>query len=877
MKESTPQTIYLKDYVEPDYLIESVELRFELDKHRTRIHSVLQIVPNPARQTLTTPLNLHGEELELQSIQINNRELDKAEYQVTESNLCITTPPSESFSLIIDTSISPASNTQLQGLYQSNTMLCTQCEAQGFRRITYFLDQPDIMARFTTTLIADPTDYPILLSNGNPIKQGAMDDGRHWVTWQDPFPKPAYLFAIVAGQLEYLEDTFTTTSGRSVKLQIFVEAHDIDKCDHAMRSLKASMSWDEQQFGREYDLDLYMIVAVSHFNMGAMENKGLNIFNTQYVLARPDTATDSDYEHIEGVIGHEYFHNWTGNRITCRDWFQLSLKEGLTVFRDQQFTADQTSAAVKRINDVNALKTRQFAEDAGPLAHPVRPASYIEINNFYTSTVYEKGAEVVRMIHTITGPSGFRAGMDEYFKRHDGQAVTTDDFVKCMEDANQIDLTQFKRWYEQAGTPELTITTSYDEHQQKLTLQTSQHCPPTPGQPHKSPFHIPLRLALFDQNGQPIALNQNDTEQSGPEEVLLNVDSTENRFDFYHVKHQPVVSALRGFSAPVKLKFEQTAQELAFLARHDNNPFNRWSAIQNLSSQIILSLSAQPNETVDPLLFSVYESIVTQALDDLSYLAVLLMLPTEQYLANQVQTIDPEGIHRARQSVKQQLATHLSEHLLSIYRDADRQEQNEISNQAAARRKLKNVCLNYLAALNTRDSIQYCLNQFKHASNMTDEIAALSAIVHNNHPDKERCLDQFYQKWNNEALVIDKWFSIQATSPLDNTLDAVKTLTRHSDFDLGMPNRVRSLINAFSVNNPLHFHNLDGSGYSFLTAQVNTLDQINPQIAARLVTPLTQWQRHSPERQKLMKLALETLLANASISRDLFEIVSKSL
>jgi aminopeptidase N len=877
MKEASPQTIYLKDYSLPDFLIHTVDLNLELGLDTTLVCSNMRVQRNPASLNSHAALVLHGEDLELRTVSLNKQSLSETDYQVNKQNLVIHTVPNDAFTLEIVVAINPAKNTQLQGLYQSKDMLCTQCEAQGFRRITYFLDQPDVMSRFTTTLVANKADYPILLSNGNPIKRGELDNGRHWVTWEDPFPKPSYLFAIVAGKLACLEDTFTTISGRSIKLEVYVEADDIDKCEHAIHSLQASMAWDEKNYGREYDLDLYMIVAVSHFNMGAMENKGLNIFNTQYVLARPDTATDSDYEHIEGVIGHEYFHNWTGNRITCRDWFQLSLKEGLTVFRDQQFTADQTSAAVKRINDVNTLRTRQFQEDAGPLAHPVRPDSYIEINNFYTSTVYEKGAEVVRMIHTLLGAEGFRAGMDLYFQRHDGQAVTTDDFVKCMEDASHNDLTQFRRWYAQAGTPELKLDTAYDAQQQLFTINITQHCAPTPNQPDKQALHIPVRLALLGKDGEAINLHMDSSNTDSPTEVLLQLTEENQTFSFHNVDNKPVVSALRGFSAPVRLDQQQSLDELVFLAQHDTDTFNRWSAIQNLSSQIIIDLVDDLTRPVAPQLLATFEKIIALDWDDQAYLALLLTLPSEQYLASQMQVVNPEGIHHARKTVRKKLAALLQPEFLKHYQQAALQETNEISNQAAARRQVKNVCLSYLASLQTGDNYALCAQQFEQAGNMTDELAALVAIAHNPHPNRDDYLNQFYQKWQAEALVIDKWFSLQATSPLTNTLETVEALTQHTDFDLNTPNRVRSLVSAFSVNNPLHFHNQKGTGYDFLLRQVQQLDRLNPQIAARIVTPLTQWKHHTFERQHAMKQALQTLVSDTDISRDLYEIVNKSL
>ncbi|MEN8260007.1 MAG: aminopeptidase N, partial [Pseudomonadota bacterium] len=752
---------------------------------------------------------------------------------------------------------------------------------EGFRKITYFLDRPDVMSRYTTTLVADKTRYPVLLSNGNPVMRGDLEGGRHFVTWGDPFKKPCYLFALVAGTLACVEDSITTASGRKVALQIFVEEHDLAKCDHAMQSLKNAMRWDEETFGREYDLDLYMIVAVGHFNMGAMENKGLNIFNTKYVLARPDTATDTDYEQIEGVIGHEYFHNWTGNRITCRDWFQLSLKEGLTVFRDQEFTADRTSRAVKRIDDVNMLRTRQFAEDAGPLSHPVRPDSYIEINNFYTLTVYEKGAEVVRMIHSLLGPENFRKGIDLYFERHDGQAVTTDDFVKAMEDANGIDLTQFKRWYTQAGTPELMVDSAFDEQEGRLTLTVTQSCPPTPGQPVKQPFHMPLTIGLLGADGADLPFRL-DGEAKIRHQAVLELKQAEQRFHLHGLKCKPVVSLLRNFSAPVKLRLDRTIDEQAFLLGHDSDPFNRWEAGQQLSTGIILGLVTRRQNggaasQVDSRMVDAYRALLGQSWDDLSYLSRLLTLPSETYLAEQMTVIDVGGIHETRQRVKKTLAETLRDRFETLYFDNHCDEAGRFDAGAIGRRRLKNTCLDYLTALDTPDVQAAAIRQFDSARNMTDQIAALSCVVNSHNPQKANYLDGFYRRWQSEPLVIDKWFALQATSHMPGALDYVKRLLGHPAFDLRNPNRVRALIGAFSQGNALHFHAADGAGYVFLADHVIALNDLNPQVASRMLGALTHWRRFDSRRQALMKAQLERIVATPNISRDVYEVAAKSL
>jgi aminopeptidase N len=882
MRDTNPQTVYLKDYTAPEYLIDSVELNFTLDDENTQVISRLTMRRNPASRSAGKSLTLAGENLKLLRVNLNDGDdLTMADYQQTADELIINqVPQDKSFVLTIENQINPQANTALEGLYLSNGMLCTQCEAEGFRKITYYLDRPDVMARFTTTIIADKSRYPVLLSNGNKVGYGELSENRHWVTWEDPFAKPCYLFALVAGQLHCVEGRFTTQSGRNISLQVFVEPHDLDKCNHALQSLKNAMRWDEEVYGREYDLDLYMIVAVSHFNMGAMENKGLNVFNTKYVLARPDTATDADYEHIEGVIGHEYFHNWTGNRITCRDWFQLSLKEGFTVFRDQEFTGDRTSKAVKRIEDVNMLRTRQFAEDAGPLAHPIRPDSYIEINNFYTLTVYEKGAEVVRMIHTLLGAEGFRKGSDLYFERHDGQAVTCDDFVKAMEDANGADLTQFRRWYSQAGTPVLTVRQHYKPDDQTLTLTIAQNCPPTPGQPIKEPLHIPVRIGLISPDGSVAPCRLAGSNQAS-DEVTLSVTEAEQSFTFEGLAQRPVVSLLRGFSAPVKLDVDHSLEELAFLLSHDSDTFNRWEAGQQLAGTIIMGLIEDARKGrdlhLDPMITGAFRQVLEQSWDDLSYFSLLLDLPSETYLAEQMPVVDVEAIHKAREFVKRTLARQLQPQFQALYQANHRDESGQFDAGAIGRRRIKNTCLGYLSKLENADIQNWAEQQFKTAGNMTDQIAALTAIVNNPHPATEQCLTDFYRQWRDEALVIDKWFTLQATSPMPGTFATVQALLAHDAFDLKNPNRVRSLIGAFSQANPLHFHAADGQGYQFLADQIIALNTINPQVASRMLGALTQWRRYDESRQALMKAQLERIMGTEAISRDVYEVASKSL
>jgi len=736
-----------------------------------------------------------------------------------------------------------------------------------------------VLSRFTTTIVADRTKYPVLLSNGNPVANGEEEGGQHWVTWEDPFRKPAYLFALVAGDLAMQEDHYVTCSGREVILRIYTESHNIDKCDHAMRSLKRSMQWDEEVFGLEYDLDIYMIVAVDDFNMGAMENKGLNVFNSKFVLALPETATDDDFVNIEAVIGHEYFHNWTGNRVTCRDWFQLSLKEGLTVFRDQQFTADMTSAAVKRIHDVRMLRTHQFAEDASPTAHPVRPKSYIEINNFYTVTVYEKGAEVVRMYHSLLGAEGFRKGMDLYFERHDGQAVTTDDFCAAMADANSVDLGQFKRWYDQAGTPVVRVRDEWDAQQGVYRLVMNQDCPATPEQESKLPFMMPIRTALLDAEGNNMPLQLSGETKAGNDERVFVLTEKEQIFEFQGLTEKPLPSLLRGFSAPVRLEYDYSREELAFLMAHDSDAFNRWEAGQDLGLSILLELVEryQKGESLklDAELVTAFKRVLEDAENDPAFVAEMLTLPGEAYVAEQMTVVDVDAIHEVRDFVRRELAAALEPRLLELWQ-ALQHVQSEFSLEARdmGQRRLKSLCLSYLAE---RGHDNLADQQFTEATTMTDSMGALSALNHGDSPLREQCLGRFHDRWQHDSLVMDKWFSLQAMAQREGTLDAVRELMQHRLFSIRNPNKVRALIGAFAQGNPTAFHKKDGSGYAFLADQIIELDGLNPQVAARMVRPLSRWRRFDEERQAIMQSALRRILDHEGISRDVYELVSKSL
>lgn len=875
-----PKAIFLKDYLPPSHLIDTVDLHFDLREDGATVRSRLAMRCNPARGNLGLPLVLDGERLNLVSVAVDGRPLDPAEFRVTPSALTLERLP-ESFSLEIVTAIRPHENLALEGLYKSGGNFCTQCEAEGFRKITYFLDRPDVMACYTTTIEADAERYPVLLSNGNPVGAGPLPNGRHWARWQDPFPKPCYLFALVAGTLIKVEESFTTRSGRTVALQVFVEPGNEDKCGHALRSLKLAMAWDEQAFGLEYDLDIYMIVAVGDFNMGAMENKGLNIFNTKYVLARPDTATDVDFVGIESVIAHEYFHNWTGNRITCRDWFQLSLKEGLTVFRDQEFSSDMNSRAVKRIGDVQALRASQFSEDSGALAHPVRPDSYIEINNFYTATIYSKGAEVVRMIHTLLGADGFRKGMDLYFARHDGQAVTCDDFVAAMADANAADLGQFKLWYSQAGTPELQVDGTYDPERRTYRLTIRQQCPPTPGQPIKEPMHIPVAVGLLGPDGNDLPLwLKGETGATGTTRVL-HVRQAEQSFEFVDVPTAPVPSLLRGFSAPVRLRASLSDTDLTFLLAHDGDPFNRWEAAQTLATRLMLRLiqdyrSGRPL-CLDQSFIEAMGRVLAGAERDRAFAAKALTLPGEGYLAQQMDEIDVDAIHLVWDFTRRRLAESLRDAWTGAYRDCAADGPFSVDSAAIGRRSLRTLSLGYLMALDTPDVHALALAQFEGATTMTDSISALALLADSSAEARESVLNAFYDRWRTDPLVVNKWLSIQAMSSRPDTVARVGDLLDHPAFDMRNPNKVYALIGGFCSANQVRFHGADGEGYRFLADRILQLNEMNPQVAGRMAGPFTRWRRFDPQRRDLMRAQLERLANAPALARDVFEVVSKSL
>ncbi len=872
----TPQTIRLADYQPPAYAIDHVDLHFNLAPETTRVTSRLSV----RRLCEGEALVLDGHDLELISVAVDGRTLETGEYRLDDHSLSLDGLP-DSGELEIVTEIHPAANTSLGGLYTSGGNFCTQCEAEEFRKITYYLDRPDVMARFTTTLEADKAGYPVLLSNGNLVASGELDGGRHWAKWEDPFPKPSYLFALVAGDLARIEDSFITLSGRSVDLHIYVQHHNIDKCEHAMRSLQKAMRWDEETYGREYDLDLYMIVAVDDFNMGAMENKGLNVFNSRYVLARPDTATDADYLGIESVIAHEYFHNWSGNRVTCRDWFQLSLKEGFTVFRDQEFSADMNSCGVQRIGDVNVLRTHQFREDAGPMAHPVRPDSYVEINNFYTVTVYNKGAEVVRMLAHLVGSEGFRRGADLYFERHDGQAVTTDDFVRAMESANDTDFGQFRRWYSQAGTPQLQVRHSYDATRQTLRLDVIQDCPPTPGQVEKKAFHIPLAVGLLDTEGRDLPLRLDGEERAAGSTCVLHLREAEQSFVFHDVPAGVVPSLLRGFSAPVKLEDDLDDSQRYFLMAHDSDPFSRWEAGQKMAVKTLMGLvddiHAGRPLLLDEAFTEAFSRILADDHLDPAFAALALGLPVENYLAEFMQPIDPIAIHEARNFLRRSLAERLRPQIEAVYAEHAGSGEYRIDGESIGCRALKNACLGYLSRIGDEAAIALAERQFNETGNMTDNIAALACLASQAGEARERALATFYEHWRSEPLVVDKWLSIQATASLPDTLVRVRAFTEHESFTLKNPNKVRALIGAFASVNPACFHATDGAGYVFLADHILKLDALNPQVAARLTTPFTQWRKYGKERQALMQAQLQRLLAEPSLSKDVFEVVSKSL
>ncbi len=891
--EQQPTSIYLKDYQVPDYVIDKTKLHVDIYDEKTIVTASLQLRVNPATKKLVNSLTLHGVDLELISITIDGKTLNPSDYSFGEETLTIHNTPAQ-FSLTSIVCITPELNTSLEGLYKSRTMYCTQCEAEGFRKITYYLDRPDVMSEFTTTVVADKK-YPVLLSNGNLIEQGNVENNRHFATWHDPFKKPAYLFALVAGDLAHISDKYTACSNREVTLKIFVEPKDLDKCDHAMISLKNSMRWDEEIYGREYDLDIFMIVAVDDFNMGAMENKGLNIFNTSCVLAKPATTTDAGFQRVEGVVAHEYFHNWTGNRVTCRDWFQLSLKEGFTVYRDSEFSADMGSRTVKRVEDVSLLRTLQFAEDAGPMAHPIRPESYIEISNFYTMTVYEKGAEIVRMLANLLGKEKFRKGTDLYFKRHDGQAVTTEDFVAALADASGNDLTQFKRWYSQAGTPRLQVTDEYNENSQEYSLHIKQTCPATPECQHKLPFHIPIAMGLLGSAGDlPLYLKgvEPDFETSDNTYRVVELTQSEQTFVFTRVQEKPVPSLLRGFSAPVKLSYDYSREDLMLLMSCDSDGFNRWDASQQLALQVIndVIVAYQRGEDIkmlgiDERLINAYRNVLQDDSLDQAMVAYMLSLPSEAYISELADVVDVEAIHYSRSAVRKIIARELRSEFERIYNNYNHQAAYSATADAIAARSLKNVALAYLMLLDEKDFIGACEQQYATANNMTDVMAALTQLVNAESSVAqnfaERSLADFYQRWQYESLVVNQWLSVQASCLLPNTLSNVKALQEHAAYDAKNPNKIRSLVSSFCNSNAINFHHLtaDGAapGYVFLADQIIQLNSQNPQIASRLLTPLTKWKKYNSIRQNLMTAELRRILAEPNLSKDVFEVVSKSL
>lgn len=865
-----PQAKNRHDYRAPDYTITDIDLTFILDASTTQVTAISQVKRLGAAGA---ELRLDGEDLTLVSLDINDQAW--TQYRLEEGALILEQLP-ETFTLKIVNEIHPDKNTALEGLYKSGEALCTQCEAEGFRHITWYLDRPDVLARFTTTIVADKALYPYLLSNGNRVDAGQMEDGRHWMKWEDPFPKPCYLFAVVAGDFDVLRDSFRTRSGRDVALEIFVDRGNLDRADWAMTSLKNSMKWDEERFGLEYDLDIFMIVAVDFFNMGAMENKGLNVFNSKYVLARAETATDKDYLGIEAVIGHEYFHNWTGNRVTCRDWFQLSLKEGLTVFRDQEFSSDLGSRAVNRIDNVRIMRGAQFAEDASPMAHPIRPEQVIEMNNFYTLTVYEKGSEVIRMMHTLLGEENFQKGMQVYFERHDGSAATCDDFVQAMEDASNVDLSQFRRWYSQSGTPILSIRDDYNPELEQYTLHVTQRTPATADQKEKLPLHIPLDIELYDGEGKVIPLQHN----GHPVHNVLNVVEEFQSFVFDNVYFQPVPSLLREFSAPVKLDYNWSDAQLTFLMRHARNDFARWDAAQSLMATYI-KLNVARQQQGQPLsvplhVADAFRAVLLEENSDPALMALILTLPSENEIAELFETIDPQAISDVRESLVRLLATELADEWLAVY-NANQSHEYRIEHAEIGKRSLKNVCLGYLAFGDVELADKLVNAQFSHANNMTDSLAAMAASVAAQLPCREALLVAFDERWHQDGLVMDKWFALQATSPAPDVLNRVRELLNHRSFTLSNPNRIRSLIGAFASANPSAFHAANGSGYQFLTEILTDLNTRNPQVAARMIEPLIRLKRYDAGRQALMRNALEQLKGLDKLSGDLYEKISKAL
>jgi aminopeptidase N len=879
MRTEESRPVRLSEYRPPDWLVETVELDIKLHPTRTPVRATLRLRPNPAAGA-PAPLVLDGDGISLVSLKIDGEPLPSDRYIATPDGLTIAQPPRAPFTLEIETLVDPQANTQLSGLYRSSSTWCTQCEAEGFRRITYFPDRPDVMAVYTTRIEADKAEAPVLLANGNLRESGELAGGRHFAVWHDPWPKPAYLFAMVGGRLGHIEDSFVTASGRKVMLRIYVEPGKEDRCGYAMDSLKRAMRWDEEAFGREYDLDVFMIVAVSDFNMGAMENKGLNVFNDKYVLATPDTATDGDFVSIEAIIAHEYFHNWTGDRITCRDWFQLCLKEGLTVYRDQEFTSDMRARAVARIGDVRGLRAHQFVEDAGPLAHPVRPELYREINNFYTTTVYEKGAEVVRMIHTLIGADKFRKGMDLYFERHDGEAATVEQFVQCFADVSGRDLKQFMRWYSQAGTPEVVASGHCDAAAKTYRLDVAQTIPPTPGQPTKEPMVIPLVTGLIGSDGRdlPLTLADGSTIERG----VLVLHKPAQSFVFTGISERPVLSINRNFSAPIKLTANLSAADLRLMAARDSDPFNRWQAVQTLATTLLVGnvarLRAGQDPELDEGLLDALAAILAEKSLEPAFVAEALSPPSEADIAREIgQDVDPDAIFRARAAQRAVMGLHLNAALTATYQGLSGGGPYSPDATSAGRRMLKNVALDLLAATQETHAIRLAARQYEAADNMTDRMAALATLSLHDVPERKAAFDDFYQRYRDDPLIIDKWFVLQATTPDPGTLDRVQALTAHPAFSMSNPNRVRSLIGAFAQGNATQFNRADGLGYEFVADRILTLDPANPQVASRMSTAFKSWRMLEAGRRSRAEAALRRIAQAPKLSRDVGDIVSRAL
>jgi aminopeptidase N len=871
MRTEEPRAIHLADYKAPEFRVTRVHLDFALEPEATMVTARLEI----ERQSGNGPLILQGENQALLRISLDGRALGADEYLLDEKSLTLANPPAK-LTLEIESRIDPAANTELEGLFLSNGMFCTQCEPEGFRRITYFLDRPDNLSVFTVRIEADKEQYPVLLSNGNRVQRGDLPDGRHFAIWHDPFPKPSYLFALVAGDLGSIHDSFTTMTGRKIALDIYVEHGNEPRARFAMDALKRSMKWDEQAYGREYDLDIFMIVAVSAFNMGAMENKGLNIFNDKVLLATPETATDDDYARIEGVVAHEYFHNWTGNRITCRDWFQLSLKEGLTVFRDQSFSGDERSHGVQRIQDVRALRARQFVEDAGPLAHPVQPQSYIEINNFYTATIYEKGAQVIGMLKTLVGDEGYRKATDLYFDRHDGQAATVEDWVKCFEDTSGRDLGQFRLWYAQAGTPVIEARGAYDATARSYTLDLTQSLAPTPGQPEKKPMHIPVRMGLVGHAGTAMPLTLEGENRAGPQTRVLELTENFHRFVFVDIEEEPLLSLGRDFSAPAIFRTPHGRHERAILMGKDSDAFNRWEAGQILAAEIMLEVAGKARSDANADYIAAIGEVLAGAEQDPAFAAQMLMPPTESELAAKKTPVDPVGIHAARMALVRAIAMAHRARLAQLYEHM--RDSGDFSPDAASagRRALRNACLRYLTAADDEAAAGLAEAHYRSADNMTDMIAGLAALTRMESPRAGAAFTHFHDRFKHDPLVLDKWMSLQAGAPLPETVTAVRELMKHPAFDIKNPNRVRALIGAFSANH-LRFHNADGSGYRLVGEVIRALDPVNPQVAARMAGAFESWPRYDEARKALMHAELKAIQGLPGISPNLFEVVGKML